>query len=56
MPETPNRPPSEQARKPACSVCWEDFDQTVELDNHIRLSHPDRIGTPDELLAQPRIA
>ncbi len=43
-------------RKPACSVCWQDFDHSVELENHVRTSHPDRISTPDELFVQTRIA
>ncbi len=48
--------PSVSVRKPACSVCWQDFEHSVELENHVRASHPDRISTPDELFVQTRIA
>ena len=53
---TLNDSSSEASRKPACSVCWEDFDHSVELENHVRASHPDRISTPEELFAQRHIA
>ena len=48
--------PTPQLRKPACSVCWEGFDQLPQLDDHIRTTHPDRIRTQEEFFAQRQIA
>ncbi len=42
--------------KPSCSVCWEDFSQLSELDNHIRASHPDRIPKQEELFLRREVA
>jgi len=42
--------------KPSCSVCWEDFSQLHELDNHIRVSHPDRVSKQEELFARRDVA
>jgi hypothetical protein len=57
MPKTaPNYLPTQQPLKPACSVCWEDFDQLPQLDDHIRTTHPDRIRTQEEFFAQRQIA
>jgi len=58
MPDKPvsNHLPAQQPGKPACSVCWEDFDQLLELDNHARTSHPDRISTQEELFARREVA
>lgn len=36
----------------SCSVCWQDFSQKVELDEHIRRAHPDRVSDLDELLVR----
>ncbi len=52
----PNQPGIEQAPKPSCSVCWEDFGHLPELDKHIRASHPDRIGKEEELFARRNVA
>jgi hypothetical protein len=49
-------PQLQQLRKPACAVCWEDFEQTQELDNHIRTSHPDRICDQEELFTRREVA
>ncbi len=51
-----DQPSSQQLRKPACSVCWEDFDQLPDLDNHVRTSHPERISKPEELFARRDVA
>jgi len=42
--------------KPSCSVCWEDFSQLPELDNHIRASHPERVPEQEELFARREVA
>lgn len=42
--------------KPSCSVCWEDFAQLPELDNHIRASHPDRVARQEELFVRRAVA
>ncbi len=42
--------------RPSCSVCWEDFSQLRELDDHIRTSHPDRIAKQEELIARREVA
>ena len=42
--------------KPSCAVCWEDFNQLLELDNHIRVRHPDRIPEQEELFARRKVA
>ena len=51
MPKTPiaNDAPPQDDRKPSCSVCWQDFSQPHELDDHIRQGHPDRIIDQGEL-------
>ncbi len=53
-PKTPtaNNAPSQDNRKPSCSVCWQDFSHGNELDDHIREGHPDRIIDQDELFAR----
>ena len=54
MPKTPtvDNEPSQDNRKPSCSVCWQDFGHRNELDDHIRQGHPDRIIDQDELFVQ----
>lgn len=42
--------------KPSCSVCWEDFAQLPELDNHIRVNHPDRVPKQEELFVRQKVA
>jgi hypothetical protein len=49
---TANDSPAQDKRKPSCSVCWQDFAQHHELDDHIRQGHPDRIIDQDELFAR----
>ena len=49
---TANNAPSQGNRNPSCSVCWQDFSDRNELDDHIRQGHPDRIIDQDELLAR----
>jgi hypothetical protein len=44
--------PSHVARKPSCSVCWEDFSNNHDLDDHIRSNHPDRVGDQYEIFAR----
>jgi hypothetical protein len=61
MPAVPDKPasnhlPNQQLGKPACSVCWEDFDHLLELDSHVRTSHPDRICKQEELFARLDVA
>ena len=53
-PKTPtaNNTPSQDNRKPSCSVCWQEFSRRNELDDHIREGHPDRIIDQDELFAR----
>jgi len=41
----------QQIQQPACSVCWADFDHLMELENHARTCHPDRICKQEELYA-----
>jgi hypothetical protein len=54
MPKTPtaNNALWQDNRKPSCAVCWQDFSQRNELDDHIREGHPDRIIDQDELFAR----
>lgn len=58
MSDTPstNLAGAEQAPKSSCAVCWEDFSQLRDLDNHIRASHPDRISKPEEFFARREVA
>jgi len=42
--------------RPSCSVCWEDFNQLPDLDNHIRAKHPDRVPIQEELFARREVA
>ena len=54
MPKKPtaNDAPSQDDRKPSCSVCWQYFSHDHELDDHIRQGHPDRIVDQDDLFAR----
>ena len=54
MPDSPaiNEPPSRVARKPSCLVCWEDFSDDHDLDDHIRSDHPDRVRDQCEIFAR----
>jgi len=58
MPDKPasNQLGMEQVQKPSCAVCWEDFSHIVELDKHIRTSHPDRVSRPEEIFARRNVA
>jgi len=42
--------------RPSCSVCWEDFNQLPDLDNHIRAKHPDRVPIQEERFARREVA
>jgi hypothetical protein len=54
QPKTPtaNNTRSQGDRKLSCSVCWQEFSHSHELDDHIRQGHPDRIIDQDELFAR----
>ena len=58
MSDTPatNLAGAEQVQRPSCALCWEDFAQFPDLDNHIRASHPDRIATQEELFVRREVA
>jgi len=50
------QPAMEQVAKSCCSLCWEDFNEPRDLDDHIRSSHPDRISRQEELFARRAVA
>jgi hypothetical protein len=51
MPDNPASNPL-QVPTASCSVCWQDFGHLLELEQHIRTCHPDRIGTEEEFFAR----
>ena len=53
----PNSPASNESlspvvRKPSCSVCWEDFRDDHELEDHISSDHPDRVRDQLQIFAR----
>jgi hypothetical protein len=54
--QLPNRVGAVQVQSLSCSVCWEDFSQVLQLEEHIRNSHPERIIKEEELFIRRSIA